>query len=134
MSDDPPRQGSAPLVLLVDDELGILESVAELLRLEGFRVLTAADGAEALRVLSDEVPAVALVDVMMPGMNGLALVDALRADARYREVPVVLMTAATAVVPPVTSATCVVLAKPFHIDRVVEVLRRAIADRGSLER
>ncbi|MEJ7728359.1 MAG: response regulator [Polyangiaceae bacterium] len=124
----------APLVLLVDDEFAILEAVAELLRLEGYRVVMAGDGREALQALAVELPAVALVDVMMPGMGGIALIENMHDEPRYRDVPVVLMTAAWGAVPPTVAARVEILAKPFHIDVLLDAVRRAEAQHTPVSR
>jgi CheY-like chemotaxis protein len=95
--------------------------------MEGFRVATASDGVEALQVIAREPPDVALIDVMMPLMNGVALSEALLASEHHRHVPIVLMSAALGVVPPSLIEKVTVLRKPFHIDGLVECLRAAIA-------
>jgi CheY-like chemotaxis protein len=80
-------------VLLVDDEHAILDALSGILEDEGFRVVTASNGREALARLAEAVPDVALVDVMMPLMDGRELLRELQADARFRRIPVVLMSA-----------------------------------------
>lgn len=128
----PAREGTGtPLILLVDDEYGILEALAELLRAEGFRVVSAGNGREALQQLAVETPDVCLVDVMMPEMNGVALVEAMAADAQLRDIPVVMMSAATNAVPPPIRQRLRILRKPFQIDALLGVLRETIG-RGSV--
>ena len=82
-------------VLLVDDEHAIIDALSGILEDEGFRVVTAANGREALVCLetSSPPPDVALVDVMMPVMDGRELLARLRADARWSQLPVVMMSA-----------------------------------------
>ncbi len=80
-------------VLLVDDEHAIIDALSGILEDEGFRVVTAANGREALARLEEGLPDVALVDVMMPGMDGRELVQRMRADARLSRIPVVMMSA-----------------------------------------
>lgn len=84
-------------VLVVEDDADLREALAELLRDEGFVVETAENGARALARLeaqNDELPKVIVSDLMMPEMSGWELVACLRADARLRDVPIVVMTAA----------------------------------------
>src|SRR5689334_897283 len=93
--------GSAPLqsgltglsVLIVDDELIGRETVAALLMLEGYRLVFASSGAEALAQAAALRPDLILLDVMMPGMDGYEVCRRLRADAQIGEVPVIMLTA-----------------------------------------
>jgi CheY-like chemotaxis protein len=78
-------------VLVVDDDPDVRDCCEMILR-PAFRVLTATDGRDALDVLSRETVSLALVDVRMPVMNGVDLVRALRADARWRRLPVIVQT------------------------------------------
>lgn len=80
-------------VLLVDDEHAILDALSGILEDEGFRVVTASNGREALARLAEAVPDVALVDVMMPVMDGRELLREMQGEARWKLVPVVLMSA-----------------------------------------
>ena len=77
-------------ILVVDDDPNILELVNIQLTQAGYTVLKASDGFEALKVLEEELPDLAVVDVMMPGMDGYTLTKKLRAEA---DIPVLLLTA-----------------------------------------
>ncbi len=81
-----------PLLLLVDDNHDMLSFLSRLLERE-YRVLTAGDGEAALAVARREHPALVVSDVMMPRMDGYALLRELRADEATRHIPVVLLTA-----------------------------------------
>ena len=78
-----------PTVLVVDDNAKIVEVLAEYLRADGFTALTAADGPSALAVAKAHRPDLALVDVMLPGIDGLELTRRFQADG----IPVILVTA-----------------------------------------
>lgn len=80
-------------VLIVDDELAIVETLAEILTFSGHEVITASNGQEGLNELAKQ-PAIVLLDYMMPVMDGLQMLRAMRADPRHRKIPVVLMSAA----------------------------------------
>lgn len=80
----------APLVLVVDDEPLVREVVGRYLEQDGFRVMVAADGDEALRLLGSGTPELVVLDVMLPGVGGLDVLAELR---RRGEVPVILLTA-----------------------------------------
>lgn len=79
-------------ILVVDDMLFCRETLAELLRREGHVVELASDGREALLALKKRTPDLLLLDVAMPRLDGLALLDTLRRTGRWRELPVVLLT------------------------------------------
>src|SRR4051812_15322091 len=81
-------------ILVVEDTQIVREPLSRLLRGEGFHVLTAADGSEAMGVLNDlEQPVdLVLLDVLMPRMDGVAFLTAIRSDARFRELPVIGLT------------------------------------------
>lgn len=80
-----------PAILIVDDEPNQRRSLALGLRLEGFSVLEAGDGGEALDLLGRQRPDLAIVDLMMPGINGLDLARRMR--LQHPEVLVVLTSA-----------------------------------------
>ena len=83
---------SAPLVLVVDDSLTVRRVTQRLLVREGYRVTLAKDGLDALERLAEEVPQVVLSDIEMPRMDGFDLVRNIRNDARWRELPVIMIT------------------------------------------
>jgi len=84
----------APLVLLVEDEVGLSKLMVMILEDEGYRVVEAANGAQGLRKLEQETPALIITDYMMPELNGVEMVRTIRRDAAYAEVPILLMSAA----------------------------------------
>lgn len=81
-----------PLVLVVDDSLTVRRASQRLLERHGFAVALARDGAEALEQLAEARPAVILLDIEMPRMDGFELLSVLRDDPRHRGVPVVMIT------------------------------------------
>jgi signal transduction histidine kinase len=87
-----PSSASAARVLVVDDNADMREYLTRLLS-ERWTVETAADGAQALAQATARPPDVILSDLMMPGLDGLQLVRALRSDERTREVPFILLSA-----------------------------------------
>jgi chemosensory pili system protein ChpA (sensor histidine kinase/response regulator) len=87
-----PVQTAAPLVLVVDDSLTVRRVTQRLLSREGYRVVLAKDGLDALERLADETPMLVLSDIEMPRMDGFDLVRNIRNDARWREIPIVMIT------------------------------------------
>jgi DNA-binding response OmpR family regulator len=85
----------APLVLVADDDEDILALVSYRLTRAGYRVAEARDGEEVLRLAAEDVPALAVLDVMMPRMDGLEATRRLRASEATARVPIILLTART---------------------------------------
>ena len=85
-----------PKVMVVDDSLTVRKITGRLLAREGYEVLTAKDGVEALEQLAEVTPDVMLVDIEMPRMDGFDLTRNLRADARLKRVPIIMITSRTA--------------------------------------
>jgi len=83
---------AAPLVLVVDDSLTVRRVTQRLLVREGYRVTLAKDGLDALERLEEELPQVILSDIEMPRMDGFDLVRNIRGDARWRDLPVIMIT------------------------------------------
>jgi len=81
-----------PLVMVVDDSLTVRRATERLLVREGYRVVTAKDGMEALEMLAGERPVALLSDIEMPRMDGFDLLRNVRADARLHDLPVVMIT------------------------------------------
>ncbi|HTK37288.1 MAG TPA: response regulator transcription factor [Pyrinomonadaceae bacterium] len=83
----------AKRLLVVDDDVGLLLAVSDTLRAEGYDVMTARRGAEAMIRIAEALPDLIISDIRMPGMNGYQLVRNLRSNARTRLVPIVFLTA-----------------------------------------
>ncbi|MBL8488619.1 MAG: Hpt domain-containing protein [Rhodocyclaceae bacterium] len=83
---------TAPVVMVVDDSLTVRKITGRLLAREGYQVLTAKDGVDALEQALDIVPDVMLVDIEMPRMDGFDLTRNLRADPRLKDVPIIMIT------------------------------------------
>ena len=79
-------------ILVVDDDPNILDVVSELLDMEGYRVATAANGAEALRAVEEQLPSLVLLDMRMPVLDGWGFAKELH--ARGVKLPILVMTAA----------------------------------------
>jgi two-component system phosphate regulon response regulator PhoB len=83
----------ATTVLLVEDEAAIQELLAHSLRAAGYQPLAAESGERALALLREALPDVVLLDWMLPEMSGVELARRLRADARTRDIPIIMLTA-----------------------------------------
>ncbi|MBN2348939.1 MAG: hybrid sensor histidine kinase/response regulator [Bacteroidales bacterium] len=82
-------------ILIVDDEPANIFFLENLLLNEGYKVTTASSGRECIRVLSNFIPDVILLDIMMPEMDGLDVLDNIMHDSRLKEIPVIMVTAKT---------------------------------------
>jgi two-component system alkaline phosphatase synthesis response regulator PhoP len=80
-------------ILVVDDEPGIAQIARDYLDRAGFRVLTTGDGSTALRLVRAERPSLLVLDLMLPGMDGLDVTRALRQDPATRTLPIIMLTA-----------------------------------------
>lgn len=80
-------------ILVVDDEADIALTLKAFIELHGFRVLTAFDGLEGLHKALDEPPDLVVTDITMPRMDGLELVNRMRASAALRMVPIIVISA-----------------------------------------
>ena len=83
----------APVILAADDDEDILELIAFRLERSGYTMVLARDGEEALKAAREHLPDLAVLDVMMPKMDGYEVTRALRADEATRRIPVILLTA-----------------------------------------
>lgn len=124
------RPGARPVtLLLVDDEPAILKALQRIVRDEGYRVITALDGEEALRLVASESVDVVLSDMDMPGMSGLDLMVRLRRNhpAAVRLLLTGRGTLAAAVGAINDGEVYRFMTKPWDIDELREVLRQAAA-------
>lgn len=110
-------------VLIVDDEFGLAEVLAEMLAELGHEVDLAINGQSALEHIAAVRPDLILADVMMPIMDGPALLRRIRADPAIADIPVVLMTAIPRSIPAtVTGMHQGLLVKPFSPDELFAVI------------
>ncbi|WEN14908.1 response regulator [Rhodanobacter sp. AS-Z3] len=113
--------------LLVDDDMRNLFALSKVLRSWGMQVSMAQDGYKALKALDDEArPAVVLMDIMMPGMDGYATIKAIRQRAEFASLPIIAVTAKAMAG---DREKCIemgandYLSKPINIDKLAAVIR-----------
>jgi DNA-binding response OmpR family regulator len=129
--------GADGRVLLVEDDDELSDAVRLTLSYGGFEVSRAADGREALDRLSDELPDVIVLDVMMPGMDGWQVLRELKLDPRTRDIPVVMMTALAEehdVIKGHLEGAVRYVTKPFDMHELNETIREALAPLSDTER
>ncbi len=120
---------SKPRILLIEDEADLRDTLKLNLKAQGYKVLTAADGPEGLRKARSKAPDLIVLDLMLPGMDGLSLVRSLRQES---DVPVVMLTARSSEMDKIVgleSGADDYITKPFSVGeflaRVRAQLRRA---------
>jgi DNA-binding response OmpR family regulator len=107
-------------VLIVDDELDIVEAVKAILEEERYKVVICGNGREALQCLEDSKPDLAIVDIMMPVMNGYETIKAIRQRQDFAELPILIMSAITPSVKAKEYAWAGYLQKPFSLNELLQ--------------
>ena len=113
-------------ILIADDEPQIREILRVYFEKEGFQVVEAADGKEALQQITKERPDILLLDVMMPVMDGLAATRKIRSEPRWAKLPIVMLTAKAM---PDDQERCIdagandYMAKPIDVDKLLSLVR-----------
>ena len=123
-----------PLVLIIDDEEGIRESLSVILEDEGYRVVSAGSGEEALTMLQEQLPDLIILDVWLPGMDGIQTLQEI--TALKKELPVIMISGHGNIEVAVKATRIGAydfLEKPLSLERVILSSKRAL-ERGALER
>lgn len=127
----------AEKILIVDDDLESLKLIGLMLQRRGYQITAAQGGAQALNKAESEQPALVILDVMMPDMDGYEVTRRMRANAKTAHIPIIMFTAKTLVGDKVAGFQAGVddyLTKPIHpaelASRVEAVLLRSARTRG----
>jgi CheY-like chemotaxis protein len=113
-----------PRILIVEDDPTIAEMILDVLTEEGYAVEHARDGLDALERTSHSVFDLLIADLMMPRMDGRGLRAALASDPATAALPVILMSATSNLLATDRASFAGVLAKPFHLDTLSELVAR----------
>jgi DNA-binding response OmpR family regulator len=127
----------APRILVADDDAWILRMVATVLKKRGYEMDTAPDGEQAFQKALDQVPDLLITDVMMPKMDGWALVRALRARAEFNFMPVIFLTALSSDEDRIRGFRLGAddyLPKPFRFEELDLRVAKTLRQRKSVER
>jgi CheY-like chemotaxis protein len=115
-------------ILVVDDELGDIEVVSTALEDEGYRVLTAANGRHGLEKLAEGPVDLAVIDFMMPLLDGVGMGRAMKQNPAFRNIPIIMMSAVgESLVRERFDGYAAFLRKPFRIAALIEAVRRVLA-------
>ncbi len=123
-----------PRILLVDDEPSIVKMVGKRLEVEGFDVVVAMDGQEALTKARGEHPDLIILDLMLPKMNGYEVCTMLKQDTRHQHIPIIIFTAKTQEKDEKMAMGCGAdgfVRKPFRAQELVEKIQALLASSSS---
>jgi CheY-like chemotaxis protein len=120
------------LILVVDDEFSIAEVVESILLDAGHEVVTAANGQQGLERLRDRLPNLVLIDFMMPIMDGPAMLEAMKENPAYRNIPAIVMSSfpESAIGEALKARSAAFLRKPFKLRTAVNVVNRVLCRQG----
>jgi chemosensory pili system protein ChpA (sensor histidine kinase/response regulator) len=121
-------------IMVVDDSLTVRRVTQRLLERQGFQVMLAKDGVDALRQIQDALPDVLLVDIEMPRMDGYDLTRAVRSNPETRNIPILMITSRTAAKHRSLAFELGVneyLGKPYQEEELLRLIRRHLAARAS---
>jgi two-component system, NtrC family, sensor kinase len=119
-----PATGQAGTVLVIDDDATVRDLMERFLDKEGFRVVTAAGGQEGLQLAKELRPDAITLDVMMPAMDGWAVLSALKSDPELSDIPVIMLTILDARNMGYALGAADYLTKPIDRDRLAAVLKK----------
>lgn len=130
-----PVEAQKPTVMVVDDSLTVRKITGRLLEREGYEVVTAKDGVDALEQLVEVIPDVMLVDIEMPRMDGFDLSRNVRGDPRLKDIPIIMITSRLAEKHRNYAKEIGVnhyLGKPYQEDELLPLIRSCVAAGATL--
>jgi two-component system alkaline phosphatase synthesis response regulator PhoP len=122
-------------ILIVDDEPNIVQTLQDRLEMNDFNVVTACNGKEGLDMAIQETPDVVLLDVIMPVMDGLEMLEALRKEPTCQDVSVVMLTARSQTQDIARANACGIedyIVKPFDLSELLEKIESIVENRKVL--
>jgi two-component system sensor histidine kinase/response regulator len=119
----------AKKIMAVDDENDVLLVIKTALQGEGFKVVTASSGPEALEKIPVEQPDLVILDIMMPGMSGFEVLEKLKADGATARIPVIMLTGLSErgkIREALASGTDYYIVKPFEFEELLTRVNAAL--------
>ena len=113
-------------ILIVDDEEDILHTVSFRLESEGYQCILSKEGLDAIAKARKETPDLILLDIMLPKMNGYKVCRLLKFDAKYKHIPILMLTAKTQEADLITGLECGAdgfITKPFEMESLLDTIR-----------
>jgi len=133
---DPARKGTGrTTVLIIDDDAGLRKTLSDILKAKGFAVLSAKDGREGIELVKQEDVHVALVDLRLPDMTGLTVIESIR-EASPPTQAIILTGNATldTAIEATSKGAFSYMQKPYDIEQLLVHIRRAVEKRASAEK
>jgi DNA-binding response OmpR family regulator len=118
-----------PVILSVDDEPANLKLLEYILVPRGYEVVSVAAGEDALRKIKTRTIDLVLMDLMLPGMDGLQVSRKIKDNKKYRNIPIIMLTAHTGVesfIKTLSNEVFAYLQKPFETEELVRIVRAAL--------
>jgi two-component system alkaline phosphatase synthesis response regulator PhoP len=118
----------ADQILVVDDDSDLVYILKETLEKQGYQVITASEGNEALKLLRTNTPHLMIVDLTMPGMGGWHLTTKIRQDKRFRTTPVIVLSGLLErdADPQEFESASAYVVKPFDIFKLLEKIKQLL--------
>ena len=116
-------------VLIVDDNEENREILSRRLKADGFNTITAIDGKEAMDILNENIIHIALLDIMMPEVDGFTLLSQIRTDSTFEDMPVIMLTAidiVTVAQECIRLGACGYVTKPYDMDIIKQKIRECL--------
>jgi DNA-binding response OmpR family regulator len=118
-------------ILIVEDEPGVMAAIRFLMKQQGYNVRVAEKGEDALDLLSTNKPHLVLLDIMLPGMNGWEVCEAIRSNPEYRNVKIVFLTARrneAEIAKGLDLGANAYITKPFKNDQLIARVKALLQD------
>ena len=118
-------------ILIVEDEPGVMAAIRFLMKQQGYNVRVAEKGEDALDLLSTNKPHLVLLDIMLPGMNGWEVCEAIRSNPEYRNVKIVFLTARrneAEIAKGLDLGANAYITKPFNNDQLIARVKALLQD------
>ena len=117
------EESTRVVILVVEDDPRVRELLVEVLSDEGYDVIAAANGDEALTTITTVWPNLITLDLDLPGINGALILQALRARDETRDLPVVIVSAKAHIAADVREQAQAVVSKPFELDDLLTIIK-----------
>lgn len=122
-------------ILLVDDEQDIVETLKFVLESDGYTCYCAYNGEDGLKLAREIIPDLMILDIMMPKINGFKISRLLKYDAKYKNIPIIMLTARSQEsdkqIGEETGAD-VYITKPFDLDEVLSTVSRLLQEKENV--